>query len=52
MIAIAVPIVNVQGHLISTLSIHAQPQRLSLQDAGAHLELLRAGTKDLAQMLV
>ncbi len=52
MIAIAVPIMDVHGRLVSTLSFHAPTQRLSLQDAGAHLERLRAGAKDLAQLLV
>lgn len=52
MIAIAVPIMDVHGRLVSTLSFHAPTQRLSLQDAGAHLERLRAGATDLAQLLV
>lgn len=52
MIAIAVPIIDVHGRLVSTLSFHAPTQRLSLQSAGAHLERLRTGAHDLAQLLV
>ncbi|WP_306257100.1 IclR family transcriptional regulator [Pararhizobium sp. IMCC21322] len=52
MIAIAVPIIDVHGRLVSTLSFHAPTQRLSLKDAGAHLDRLRAGADDLAQLLV
>nr|WP_306266913.1 IclR family transcriptional regulator [Pararhizobium sp. IMCC3301] len=52
MIAIAVPIVDVHGRLVSTLSFHAPTQRLTLKDAEVHLDRLKAGAKDLAQLLV
>ena len=52
MIAIAVPIIDVHGRLVSTLSFHAPTQRLTLKDAEVHLDRLRTGAKDLAQLLV
>ena len=52
MIALAVPIDDDQGRLLSTLSFHAPTQRLSLDDAHAHLPDLRAAAKELSRLVI
>lgn len=52
MIALAVPIMDVHGRLVSTLSFHAPTQRLSLQQAYAYLDDLSEGAEELSQLLV
>ena len=52
MIALAVPINDDQGRLLSTLSFHAPTQRLSLDDAHAHLPDLRAAAKELSRLVI
>ena len=51
MIAIAVPILDNQERLISTLSFHAPTQRLSLDEAHDHLEALRTAASELSQLV-
>lgn len=52
MIALAVPINDDQGRLLSTLSFHAPTQRLSLEDAHAHLPDLRAAATELSRLVI
>lgn len=47
MIAVAVPVKDAAGRLFATLSIHAPVFRMSLEDAKAHLDLLRAAAAEL-----
>jgi len=48
MTAIAVPILDGRGRLLSTLSIHAPEQRRSLSDLETHLGRLREAASELA----
>lgn len=48
MTAIAVPILDGQGRLVSTLSIHAPEQRQSVEQLIGHLDILRAAADELA----
>ena len=52
MVAIAVPIRDDLGRLMSTLSVHAPTQRISLEEMKGHLDRLRAATDDLAEMML
>jgi len=52
MVAIAVPIRDDLGRLMSTLSIHAPTQRTSLETMRGHLDRLRQASTDLAEMLL
>lgn len=52
MIALAVPIIDVHGRLVSTLSFHAPTQRLTLQQAYAYLDDLSEAAEELSQLLV
>jgi len=52
MVAIAVPIRDDLGRLMSTLSVHAPTQRISLEELRGHLERLRRAADDLAEMLL
>ncbi|MEM6938553.1 MAG: IclR family transcriptional regulator [Pseudomonadota bacterium] len=52
MVAIAVPIRDDLGRLMSTLSVHAPVQRTSLEGLKGHLERLRRASADLAEMLL
>jgi IclR family acetate operon transcriptional repressor len=47
MIAVAVPVKDSAGRLFATLSIHAPVFRMSLEDAKAHQDLLRAAAAEL-----
>lgn len=51
MIALAVPIRDDQGRLVSTLSFHAPTQRLPLEKSYNHLDDLRASAMELARLL-
>lgn len=52
MVAIAVPIRDDQGRLMSTLSVHAPTQRISLTELKGHLERLRSAAADLSEMML
>ncbi len=52
MVAIAVPIRDDLGRLMSTLSIHAPTQRTSLNSLEGFLDRLRNASSDLADMLL
>lgn len=52
MIAIAVPIVDDAGRLLSTLSIHAPVQRVSVDDLQGHLPLMRETAAKLARLVI
>lgn len=52
MVAIAVPIRDDLGRLMSTLSVHAPIQRISLDELKGHLERLRGAANDLAEMML
>lgn len=51
MIAIAVPILDPNSRLVSTLSIHAPQQRLSLPEALGHVDLLKETAGELSGLL-
>lgn len=51
MIAVAVPINDGNGRLVSTLSFHAPEHRLPLQDAIRHLHLLTAAAAKLSSLI-
>lgn len=51
MIAVAVPILEGNKRLVSTLSFHAPMQRLSLQDATKHVDLLKSAAAQLSSLL-
>ncbi|MEO0764059.1 MAG: IclR family transcriptional regulator [Pseudomonadota bacterium] len=52
MIAIAVPIRDDQDRLVSTVSFHAPTLRMSLDEARAHLDRLRAASTELSRLLL
>ena len=52
MVAIAVPIWDNQQRLMSTLSIHAPIQRVSISDLEAHLERLKTAAADLSEIVL
>ena len=51
MVALAVPILDRQGQLFSTLSFHAPTIRMSIDDARTHLPALREAAADLARIV-
>jgi len=51
MVAVAVPILDQRKRLLSTLSVHAPRQRVSLDDLKAHLPLMRDTAQNLARLL-
>lgn len=51
MIAVAVPIRDSFGRLVSALSFHAPLQRLSLEDAVSHVDLLNAAAAKLSALI-
>ena len=51
MIALAVPILDGHGRLLSTLSFHAPTQRLTLADAVTHLPALRKASQALSALV-
>lgn len=52
MVAIAVPLLDSQNRLMSTLSIHAPLQRVGLDDLKGHLPRLRAAAAELAELVL
>ena len=52
MVAIAVPIKDDQGRLMSTLSFHGPIQRLSLEYAARNIDLLRKAADDLSRLAI
>lgn len=51
MIAVAVPILDSNDRLVSTLSFHAPEQRLSLDAAVGHVDLLKSAAAKLSSLL-
>ena len=52
MVAIAVPVLDDLGRMMSTLSIHAPVQRLERDALMTHLSRLQAASKDLSEMVM
>jgi len=52
MVAIAVPIHDDQGRLMSTLSVHAPTQRVGLADLKNHLNRLNAASATLSELVL
>jgi len=52
MVAIAAPIRDNLGRLMSTISVHAPTQRISLDEMKGHLERLRKAADDLSEMML
>ncbi len=51
MVAVAVPLLDAQGRLMSTLSIHAPTQRISLEGLEQHLPRLQDAARDLSELV-
>ena len=51
MVAIAVPITDDQGRLLTTLSIHAPVMRHDLNSLSAHLEVLKGAAQSLGDLI-
>jgi DNA-binding IclR family transcriptional regulator len=52
MAAVAVPICDDQGRLLTTLSIHAPIQRHDIDDLTQSIDILRAGAKRLEEIMI
>ncbi len=52
MVAVAVPILDEQGRLMATLSVHAPIQRISLQDLEGQVPRLHRAAAELAELAV
>ncbi|MFK7836835.1 MAG: IclR family transcriptional regulator [Sulfitobacter sp.] len=52
MVAIAVPIRDDLGRMMSTLSVHAPTQRVNLTGLRGHLQRLRAAADDLSEIML
>lgn len=52
MVACAVPILDGRGRLVSTLSIHAPSQRMSLQAVTSHVPLMQDTAVKLSQLIL
>ena len=52
MVAIAVPIHDDHGRLMSTLSVHAPIQRVTLETLLDYFDRLRAAANDLSELMV
>lgn len=52
MVAIAVPVRDDLGRLMSTLSVHAPTQRIGLEALKGHLDRLRSAATDLSEMML
>ena len=52
MVAIAVPIRDDHGRLMSTLSVHAPTQRITIADLEGHLDLLNKSAKDMSELVL
>lgn len=51
MVAVAVPIVDAHGRIVSTLSFHAPEPRLPLSEAVQHVDKLKAAAAQLSSLL-
>lgn len=51
MVALAVPINDESGRLVSTLAFHAPTPRMSIEAARSHLDQLRSAADELSQLL-
>jgi DNA-binding IclR family transcriptional regulator len=51
MIAVGVPVTDPNGRLVSTLSFHAPVQRLAMEDAKLHVEVLRRAATHLSALI-
>ncbi len=51
MTAIAVPILEANGRLVSTLSVHAPEQRMPIEQAIGHVDKLKAAARKLSSLL-
>jgi len=52
MVAVAVPIRDDQGRLLSTLAVHAPIQRVTIDDLKGHLPRLNAAATELSELLL
>ncbi|MEM1384190.1 MAG: IclR family transcriptional regulator [Pseudomonadota bacterium] len=52
MVAIAVPILDDQDRLVSTVSFHAPTIRMSLDQARTHIRALRSASQELSRLLL
>ena len=52
MVAIAVPILDDHGRLMSTLSIHAPTQRVNIEDLIVHLDRLKNTATELSELML
>lgn len=52
MVAVAVPLLDSQGRLMSTLSVHAPIQRIDLKGLQAHLPRLQSAAEELAELVL
>lgn len=52
MIALAVPILDGHGRLLSTLSFHAPTQRLNMSDAHGYLAQMNSAAIDLSRLII
>lgn len=52
MVAIAVAIRDDHGRLMSTLSVHAPKQRITIGDLKGHLDLLNKSARDLSELVL
>ncbi len=51
MIAVGVPVTDPNGRLVSTLSFHAPVQRLAMEEAKSHVEVLRRAASNLSALI-
>lgn len=51
MVALAVPVIESHGRMLSTLSFHAPIQRMKLEDAYRHLPRLHSAAKELSKLV-
>lgn len=52
MVAVAVPLLDSQNRLMSTLSVHAPTQRVKLNDLKAHLPRLQSAAAELSELVL
>ena len=52
MVAVAVPLFDTQGRLMSTLSVHAPTQRIALDDLKTHLPRLQDAATELSELVL
>lgn len=52
MVAVAVPLLDSQKRLMSTLSVHAPTQRISLEGLKAHLPRLQSAANELSELVL